>query len=180
MTVHAAIRQQTEDMHGLARADGFIHGVGDGGIAEELAVTDRLGYPGEVLIHHTAGTEVHMADLGVAHLPVRQAHIHAGAGDQAVRLGGEQVVVNRGVGRINGVVLGIVAVTEAIQDDQHQGFWRGRHKYDPCSGEVKVAGHFNPGCCSSHRPAGFGRPWGLCILAAILSVLEFIDACSSA
>ena len=117
---------------------------GERRIAGEAAVSDRRIHPRQVLVDDAAGAEIHVPDLGIAHLPVRQAHIHAGAGDQAVRLGGQQVVVNRGVGRINGVVLGIVAVTEAIQDDQHQGFWRGRHKYDPCSEWVKVAEDFNP------------------------------------
>ncbi len=69
-----------------------------------------------------------MADLGIAHLPVRQAHVHAAARDQTVRLGGTQVIVDRGVGCMNGVELGTVAVSEAVENDQNQGFGHGgRH-----------------------------------------------------
>ncbi|MNT71722.1 hypothetical protein D3C72_2102390 [compost metagenome] len=69
-----------------------------------------------------------MADLGVAHLSVRQTDVHAGAGDQAVRLGSAQAIVNRRAGRVDGVVFVAFAVTETIQDDQDQRFWRARHQ----------------------------------------------------
>ncbi|MNE46637.1 hypothetical protein D3C80_1409860 [compost metagenome] len=128
VTVHAAIGQQAEDVHGLAGSHGLVDRAAEYGVVEEFAVLDGLGDPGKVLVHHATGTEVHVADLGVAHLPVRQTDVHAGAGDQAVRLGGAQAIVDRRVGRIDGVVVGAFAVTETIQDDQDQGFWRARHQ----------------------------------------------------
>ncbi|MNJ81652.1 hypothetical protein D3C77_805620 [compost metagenome] len=64
-------------MHGLASTGRLVHRAGEHRVAEELAITNGLGDAGEVLVDDTAGTEVHVADLGVAHLPVRQAHIHA-------------------------------------------------------------------------------------------------------
>ncbi|MNJ53783.1 hypothetical protein D3C77_491930 [compost metagenome] len=128
VAVHAAIGEQAKDVHGLAGTDSLVDRATQHRVFEELAVLDRLGHPGEVLVHHAAGAEVHVADLGVAHLPVRQADVHAGAGDQAVRLGGAQAIVNRRAGRVDGVVFVAFAVTETIQDDQDQGFWRARHQ----------------------------------------------------
>jgi hypothetical protein len=68
----------------------FIDSGADGRVLEELAVADRFGHACEVLIHHAAGAEVHVADFGVAHLAIRQADVHAAARDQAVRHGGPQ------------------------------------------------------------------------------------------
>ena len=127
VAVHAAFGEQAEDVHRLARAHGLVHRRADGRVLEELAVADRFGHAGEVLVHHPAGAEVHMADFGVAHLPVRQADIHAGAGDQAVGLGRDQAVKHRLFRRIDGVVVMALTVTEAIQDDQDQRFRRGSH-----------------------------------------------------
>ena len=77
MAVNATLRQQAQNMHGLAIGDGFVDGGAKGRVFEKLAVADRLGDTGEVLLHHAAGAEVHVADFGVAHLPVRQTDIHA-------------------------------------------------------------------------------------------------------
>ena len=149
VAVHAAVGQQAEDVHRLAGAYRLIDRATDGRIVEELAVANGLGHPGEVLVHDAAGAEVHMADLGVAHLPVRQAHVHAAAGDQTMGLGGAQVIVHRRVGSVDGVVLGAVAVAEAIEDDQYQGFGRGAHK----AGSLCLRGTKRPGIL---RPSGTG------------------------
>jgi hypothetical protein len=90
-------------MHGFAGGNGFVHGGADGRVLEELAVADRFGHASEVLIHHAAGAEVHVADFGVAHLAVRQADVHAAARDQAVRRGGPQAVEHGLLGGIDGV-----------------------------------------------------------------------------
>ncbi|MOA43450.1 hypothetical protein D3C78_1656080 [compost metagenome] len=79
MAVNTTIRQQAHEVHGLASGNGLVHGCADGRVLEELAVADGFGHAGEVLVHHAAGAEVHMADFRVAHLPVRQADVHARA-----------------------------------------------------------------------------------------------------
>ena len=86
VAVHATLGEQAEYVYGFACADGVIDCSGDGRIGEELAVTNGFGHAGEVLIHHAASAEVHVADLGIAHLPVWQADIHARTRDQAVGL----------------------------------------------------------------------------------------------
>ncbi|MCY1352917.1 hypothetical protein D9M69_392420 [compost metagenome] len=128
VAVHAAFGKQAHEVHRLAGGHGLVHGGGDCRVAEEVAVADRLGHAGEVLVHHATCTQVHVADFGVAHLAVRQADVHAAARNQAVGLGGAQAIVDRGAGGVDGVVFGAVTVTETVQDDQDQGFGRGCHK----------------------------------------------------
>lgn len=77
MAVYAAVGEQAEDVHGLARTCSLVHRTAKHRVVEELAVADGLGHPGEVLVDDAASTEVHVTDFGVAHLPVRQADIHA-------------------------------------------------------------------------------------------------------
>ena len=43
----------------------------------DIAASDRRVDAGQVLHHETAGTDVEMSDLGIAHLPLRQADIFA-------------------------------------------------------------------------------------------------------
>ena len=50
-------------------------------IGEEIAVLDRFGDAGEVLVDDPAGPQVEVPHLGVAHLPFRQADRHAGGAD---------------------------------------------------------------------------------------------------
>ncbi len=127
VAVYAAVGQQAEDVYGLVGGHGLVHGRANGRVLEELTVTDGLGHPGEVLIHHATGTEVHVADFGVAHLPVRQTDIHARTRDQAVGHAGAQAVQDWLLGRIDGVGFVAFAVTEAIQNHQDQRFRRGSH-----------------------------------------------------
>lgn len=127
VAVNASVGKQAENMHGVTCRDGLIDRGADVRILKEVAVTDGLGYPSEILIHHAACAQVHMTDFGVAHLAVRKAHIHTAAGNQTVRLTSEQAIINRLVGSMDGVEFGIVAMSEAIENHQYQGFGRGRH-----------------------------------------------------
>ena len=77
MAMHATVGQQAHDVHGLALGNSLVDRRAKGRVFEELAIADRFGDTGEVLIHHAASAQVHVANLGVAHLPVRQADIHA-------------------------------------------------------------------------------------------------------
>ncbi|CRX28632.1 hypothetical protein PAERUG_P54_1_London_24_VIM_2_04_13_05103 [Pseudomonas aeruginosa] len=127
MAVYAARGEQAEDVHRLVGGDGLVDRAGDHRVFEEFAVADGLGDAGEVLVHHAACAEVHVADLGIAHLAVGQADVHAGAGDQAVRLGCQEAIPDRLLRGVDGVVVRAFAVAEAVQDDQDQGFGRGSH-----------------------------------------------------
>ena len=89
--VHAALRHQAEQVQppaGAARlADLLQHGV-----VEERPVGDRVLDAGEVLTHHGPRAQVEVAHLGVAHLPVRQAHGAAAGGELRVPVAGPELV----------------------------------------------------------------------------------------
>jgi len=78
MAMYAAVRQQAHEVHGFTGGDGFIDRRADGRVLEKLTLADRFGHTREVLIYHSSGAEVHVADFRVTHLAVRQAHVHAG------------------------------------------------------------------------------------------------------
>jgi len=128
VAVDATVRQQAHDVHGLAGGDCFIYRRAEGRVLEELAIADRFGDTGEVLIDHSSGAEIHVADFRVAHLAIRQAHVHARTGDQAVGLAGGQTVQYGLVGRVHGVVVVAFTVSEAIENYQDQGFRRSSHR----------------------------------------------------
>ena len=64
---------QADDMETTAGASRSIAGVEEGGPGEERAIRNGGVDPRQVLEHGPAGAKVEMADLGVAHLALRQA-----------------------------------------------------------------------------------------------------------
>ncbi|MNS83772.1 hypothetical protein D3C72_1175740 [compost metagenome] len=72
--VHAAVRDQPEEVEIFAGGLGVDHDLGEDFILEEAAVTDGHVDARELLVHDAPGAHVHVADLGVAHLPLGQAH----------------------------------------------------------------------------------------------------------
>src|SRR5690606_25116853 len=61
-------------------------GAEEGIIFKKLLVSDRLRYPGQILIHGSSRADVEMADLGVAHLALRQADSLAMRSQRCVRI----------------------------------------------------------------------------------------------
>ncbi len=119
MRMHAARRGKAHQMAGAA---GLLQGrdqlrqdrapgqrpVGDG-IVDARQV--RHGDP--------AGAEVHVADLGIAHLALGQADEGLRGIDQRLRAGGDQAVIV-GLARVeDGVVARVGAVPPAVENTQH-------------------------------------------------------------
>ena len=77
MRVHAAGRHQAEQVAGAARRLQLRDQVGERRRAGEAAVLGGLADARQFLHHHAAGADVQVADLGVAHLAVRQADVAA-------------------------------------------------------------------------------------------------------
>ena len=72
----------------------------------------------QVLVHHAAGAEVHVADLGVAHLAVGQADELAAGLQVAHRiLGPEGVDMRRALGK-DRVGIVVAAFTPAVENHQ--------------------------------------------------------------
>ena len=69
---------EADDVQGAAARHRPVAGLDERGPLEEAPVGDGRVDPGQVLEHRTAGTEVQVADLGVAHLLGRQADVALG------------------------------------------------------------------------------------------------------
>ena len=69
--VDAAVREQADEVQRVLPVDAAIHRRREHGALEQLAVPDALVDAREVLVDDPAGAHVHVADLGVAHLPGR-------------------------------------------------------------------------------------------------------------
>ena len=121
MAVHAAGREQAHHVQGAAAR---IHRRArriQFAVVEEAGVLDRRVHAGQVLVNDAAGTQVHVPDFGIAHLPVRQAHMTAFGMDQRMRRGGQQSVPVGQLGLGQRIVFGLVAMPPAIQDQQDDG-----------------------------------------------------------
>ena len=92
-----------------------------------LPSCDGLADARQFLHHHAAGADVQVADLGVAHLAVRQPDIAAGGVQEGVRTGLPQPVEIRLPRQTNGVVGDFLAPAEAVEDHQHHRPNRLRH-----------------------------------------------------
>ena len=108
----------------MERSAGSLRGIAGGaqfGVGEEAAVLDRRVDAGEVLIDDAAGAQIHVADLGIAHLPVRQADVAALGVDQRMRPLRPQAVPVRQIGQRQRVVGRILAIPPTVQDQQDDG-----------------------------------------------------------
>ena len=88
---------------------------------EEAAVFNGSIDAGEVLVDDAPRAQVHVPDFGIAHLPVRQAHMTAFGMDQRMRRGGQQSVPVGQLGLGQRIVFGLVSMPPAIQDQQDDG-----------------------------------------------------------
>jgi hypothetical protein len=122
MAVHAAGRKQAHHVQRAVVLDRLLAGVDQLRVVEEAAAVDRGVDPGQLLVHHPAGADVHVADLGVAHLAVGQADEAALGVDQRGRAGLPQPAPVGHIGLGDGVVARILAVAPAVQDQQDHGF----------------------------------------------------------
>ena len=105
--------------------------VGERRRAGEAAVLGGLADARQFLHHHAAGADVQVADLGIAHLAVRQADIAAGGAQEGVRAGLPEPVEVRLARLADGVVGGFLAPAQAVEDHQHHRPNRLRHGSAP-------------------------------------------------
>ena len=116
--VHAAVGGEAHQVELLA---GILHIVIDRldlGVLQELVVADGHVDLDEVLIDHAAGAQVHVSDLGVAHLPVRQADVFAAGLQVAGRIFRAQGVDRRRALRPDGVGIIVFALAPTVEDHQ--------------------------------------------------------------
>ncbi|MNG93682.1 hypothetical protein D3C79_526570 [compost metagenome] len=114
-------------MHRFARLYGLVDRCRQRRVGEEVAVFDFFIQSGQILINDASGAQVDVADLRVAHLAIRQAHVQAGSGDQGMRLLLPQAIHHRRFGVQNGIVLLLLPMAVAVQDHQHHRLFVTRH-----------------------------------------------------
>ena len=119
--VNAAVAEQAVKMQGAAVLKAGVHGGAVGGILKKAAVLNGPGNPGQILIHHTAASDVGVAHLAVAHLSVRKAHVQSGGGERGVLASGKQLVQDRGFRVDDGVSVRIVSQAETVHNNQSSG-----------------------------------------------------------
>ena len=133
--VHAPGRDQAQQVAGASRAAQGVEEAADGRRLFQRAVRGGPADARQLLHDDAAGADVEVADLRIAHLPVRQADILAGRAQERVRPGRPQPVEPRRMRLQDGVVGGVVTPSPAIQDDQGDGTGR-RH----CHGRLRRKG----------------------------------------
>jgi len=116
--VHATVGHQPQQVHARSvRQRGAQHvvvrqaaGGGPGG--------DRVVYAYQVLAHDRARTEVQVAHLGVAHLPVGQAHRASARLQRGVRIRAPQVVEHRRARQRHGIARRGLGQPPPVEHDQ--------------------------------------------------------------
>ncbi len=112
--MHAAVGDQPDEVDALGalqRGDQRL-------VAGERAVGDGVVDALEVLAHDRSRAEIEVTDLGVAHLPRRQADVLAAGAQLGVRVLGPQPVHDRRVGLRHGVALALGRQAPAVEDDE--------------------------------------------------------------
>jgi len=118
VAMHAAIGEQSQYVQCLAVASRGFRCLGQGGIGEEMAAADGAIDAGEFLVDDTAGADVEVADLGVAHLSARQSHRRFGRIDGGVGAGLPEFIPVGFVRAGDGIVILAFAATESIQNNE--------------------------------------------------------------
>ena len=146
--VHAARRQQPDQMAGAAAGfEGFGEAPEDRALLQG-AVGQRGVNAHQILHHHPAGADVHVADLGIAHLAGRQPDVGGGGVKERVGALGHEAVPGRRRGQGDGVVVGLGAHPPAVQDTQHDG---------PGRRPLGVGFRHGANICRNRPPAIVGR-----------------------
>ena len=118
VTVHAARREQAQDMQRLSgRARGFQR-FDEHLVSRELAGLDRVLDAGVVLVDDAPGADVHVTHFRVAHLVLGQADPFFRGVDGGVRIARHECVPARLPRLADRVVLALFAMAEAIEYDQ--------------------------------------------------------------
>src|SRR5437870_11352396 len=156
-------------------------------IPREFAIGDRFVDPTEVLINDPAGSQIEMADLGIAHLSFGQTDVGSARAQFAAGVTAVELVMKRRVREERGVAIFLALVfaagvnAPAVTNNEHHRPGHTAHSGDdsPDRQALSGCGIDNPEIASLHResevaqsfaraclPAGFWRA-GRCLLQAL-------------
>jgi hypothetical protein len=85
------------------------------------AVLDRIPDAGQVLRHHPARADVEVSNLGVAHLPLRQADVPSGGAQKGMRARAPEFIEGGRARLPDGVVDWVLPPTPSVEDHEHHG-----------------------------------------------------------
>ncbi len=124
MAVHAAVAHKAHKMDSLARVYSGLHVLDKNRIFLHLTIADGLGDKGELLVDDAACTDVGVADLRVAHLPVGQANTHTGSADGGIWAGGKQLIKIGRIGCYDRVAVYLIRhPAKAVQNTKKNRFF---------------------------------------------------------
>ncbi len=133
--VHAAVGDQPDQVHTL-RAGERVH---DRGVLAQHPVEHGVVDTREVLADDSAGAEVEVADLGVAHLALGEPHGAPGGRQRGVRVGAPQRVEHRRARQRDGVAGARVGEAPAVQHDQAGAGQGERRQEAACTIDANVS-----------------------------------------
>ena len=116
VAVNAAGRHEPEYMQRRIRLDGLLYGTGQHRVAEECLFLYVFVDTGQALVHNPARAQIHMAYLGVAHLPSRQAYRFSRGIDEGVGPVLPQRIPHRAISTVNSIAAGLFSIAPAIQN----------------------------------------------------------------
>jgi hypothetical protein len=126
--MHPAGRQQAQKLRRAARRFGFGDRTRQRGQGEERAVFDPGVDAHEVLHDHAAGAEIHVPDLGIAHLTGRQTDMAFGGLQEGRRMQPAQAVQIGSAGKCYGIFGALDTMAEPVQDAENDGVAAGHGK----------------------------------------------------
>ena len=129
MGMDAAGREQAHQMAATSRGLQLGDEVEQSGVAGELAGADGGVDARQLLHHHPAGADVHMADLGIAHLALGQAHMQLRGVDQGVGRLGHPALPGGRLGQGHGIAGAGGGMAPAVQNAEHDGLRRHGRAY---------------------------------------------------
>ena len=123
--VHAARPDQADEVQRARVRLGLVARAEERLIAEEAAISDRLGDAHEILLDDAPGAEVQMTDLTVPDLATWQAHCLSRRFQQRLRCSRPESVPRWHVCHRDRIAFFFGAITPAIEDEEnYRGAWR--------------------------------------------------------
>ena len=118
MRVDAAVGDEPEQVDVRAAVLRPLERPHEGGVLEERALLDRAVHALEILVEDAARANRQVADLGVAHLPLRKTNRSAGSVERRVGVAGPERVEDRRVGELDRVPGTRRRAAPPVEDDE--------------------------------------------------------------
>ena len=156
------VRDEPEEVDVAAPLAGAVERPPEGGVVGEAPVGDRLVDADEVLVENAARADRQVADLGVAHLPGREAYCLAGSLERGVWVLGPEAVEDGRVRQLDRVPRARRRAAPAVEDDERYEVGAARQiaVNDSTSSEAPpTRAPSTPGCArSSAALSGLSEP----------------------